>query len=243
MNQNVDSSSIFGNKLAVFMPSLNNLIYERLWKQHGGQVVTAPYLFEHAMASSKRSRAKSVSDLLNKIAYVFADERQWVGLSHVDSRIIPINPLWIVDCVRASRIIPCSERAFYPEQSTNSEIASQIQCNGALPDRQNEMIQACLHQVEVMTKKLFTPSLPNLSFPPYDLHRSRAARVHKNYTKKSSFNSVISRTSTRRRFEPCQEIITMQSDTTLVGKLSTHSENSLEAPDSQLHSERKIPHQ
>ncbi|KAK9374594.1 uncharacterized protein V1513DRAFT_74782 [Lipomyces chichibuensis] len=175
-----DSRPLFYRKTAVFLPALANLFYERLWTQHGGDVLRISGFFESGEIecsttrnekdngdNSSRHCFNAVWDQVYRHAdYVFVDAEIWADASLIDARIVPFDPSWIASCISANRILPGTQHAFWPVRINSSYIPSKqylrarrtpLSGSAALTATETSAIQFCLHSVRENMKLLESP--------------------------------------------------------------------------------------
>ncbi|KAK9332110.1 hypothetical protein V1520DRAFT_335834 [Lipomyces starkeyi] len=175
-----DSRPLFYRKTAVFSPALANLFYERLWTQHGGDVLRISGFFEDGDIERSSTRYESndgdnrsrhwfntIWDQVYRHAdYVFVDAETWADASLIDARIVPFDPSWIACCISANRILPGAQHAFWPVRINSSYIPSMqhlrarrtpLSGSVALTATETSAIQFCLHSVRENMKLLESP--------------------------------------------------------------------------------------
>jgi hypothetical protein len=108
-----DSRPLFYRKTAVFSPALANLFYERLWTQHGGDVLRISGFFENGDLERSSTRYENddgdngsrhwfntMWDQVYRYAdYVFVDAETWADASLIDARfVVRVNLLMHLVC-------------------------------------------------------------------------------------------------------------------------------------------------
>ncbi|KAK9486652.1 hypothetical protein V1527DRAFT_463086 [Lipomyces starkeyi] len=108
-----DSRPLFYRKTAVFSPALANLFYERLWTQHGGDVLRISGFFENGDLESSSTRYENddgdngsrhwVNTIWDQVCryadYVFVDAETWADASLIDARfVVRVNLLMHLVC-------------------------------------------------------------------------------------------------------------------------------------------------
>ncbi|KAK9358084.1 hypothetical protein V1504DRAFT_316941 [Lipomyces starkeyi] len=175
-----DSRPLFYRKTAVFSPSLANLFYERLWTEHGGDVLRISGFFENGDLERSSTRYENddgdngsrhwfntIWDQVCRYAdYVFVDAETWTDASLIDARIVPFDPSWIACCINANRILPGTQHAFWPVRINSSYIPSKqylrarrtpLSPSVALTATETSAIQFCLNSVRENMKLLESP--------------------------------------------------------------------------------------
>ncbi|KAJ8100927.1 hypothetical protein POJ06DRAFT_249886 [Lipomyces tetrasporus] len=171
------SLPLFYGKTAVFSPTLANLYYERLWTQHGGDVLRISGFFD--IEGSTTRYENDIGDnrghdwfdriwhqVYRNADYVFVDAETWADASLTDARIVSFDPSWITSCIRAKRILPGSQHAFWPTRINPNYVPSKRHLRAkrtplsgrlGLTATETGEIQLCLHSVRENMKLLESP--------------------------------------------------------------------------------------
>ncbi|KAK9323593.1 hypothetical protein V1517DRAFT_91373 [Lipomyces orientalis] len=175
-----ESLPLFYGKTAIFSPTLANLYYERLWTQHGGDVLRISGFFEEGDIEGSTARYENDNDdnsgrdwfariwrqVRHNADYVFVDAETWADASLIDARIVSFDPSWITSCIRAKRILTGSQHAFWPTRINPNYVPSKLHLrakrtplSGRLGLTATEAggIQLCLRSVRENMKVLESP--------------------------------------------------------------------------------------
>ncbi|KAK9340189.1 hypothetical protein LIPSTDRAFT_60327 [Lipomyces starkeyi NRRL Y-11557] len=166
-----DSRPLFYRKTAVFSPALANLFYERLWTQHGGDVLRISGFFEDGDIERSSTRYESndgdnrsrhwfntIWDQVYRHAdYVFVDAETWADASLIDARfVVRVNLL--IDASRLRRIVNGTDDSSYiPSMQHLRARRTPLSGSVALTATETSAIQFCLHSVRENMKLLESP--------------------------------------------------------------------------------------
>ncbi|KAK9367761.1 hypothetical protein V1509DRAFT_566006 [Lipomyces kononenkoae] len=152
-----ESYPLFYRKTAFFSPAIANLYYERLWTQHGGEVLRISGFYEDGDNKCLPTRCEGrygdgrsrkwfhLWDQVHSFAdYVFVDAETWAEAPVIDGRFVRVNLL--------TRLF-CSIRSKQYLRARKTPLSGGV----ALTATETSTIQFCLHSVRENMKLLESP--------------------------------------------------------------------------------------
>ncbi|KAK9495579.1 hypothetical protein V1508DRAFT_401842 [Lipomyces doorenjongii] len=159
-----DSRPLFYGKTAVFSPALANLFYERLWTQHGGDVLRISGFFEDGDIESSSTRYENGNGdnrsrhwfnavwdpVCRHVDYVFVDAEIWADAFLIDARFVcRVNLLMHLIATDYSSYVPSKQHL----RARRTPLSGSV----ALTATETSAIQFCLHSVRENMKLLESP--------------------------------------------------------------------------------------
>ncbi|KAK9389033.1 hypothetical protein V1515DRAFT_322724 [Lipomyces mesembrius] len=159
-----DSRPLFYRKTAVFSPALANLFYERLWTQHGGDVLRISGFFEDGDIERSTTRYENDNGgnrsrhwfntvwgpVYRHADYVFVDAEIWADAFLIDAR-------FVVRVMHLRRIVNGNDSSYIPSKQHLRARRTPLSGSVALTATETSAIQFCLHSVRENMKLLESP--------------------------------------------------------------------------------------